>query len=262
MRAVRAALLPLLLILASTCGLPGVYYLEPPGPPVTPATPLGGSFQVNTTSRAGDIAVTFLGYEYYYKCYGANDASLTNDQIYGSESYDYSTLLAHGFHRLCRGVSNASGPSVDPSPGASSPPVVNVRLIEPGDIGQIVTISLVINDINWSYGAGLSSGVPVSYLTYSSVGSPSTVAIEVRRFVADSVECKTFESNSTSGKPTNWDFSAPDADVTTAMQQQIIDGSGTMYVMVYAVSYGWGDDNSVVRSYPVYLGFTSTQVLY
>jgi hypothetical protein len=257
----RAALLPLLLVVAFSCGLPGNYYLEPPGPPTTPATPLGGSFQVNTTTRAGDIAATFLGYEYYYKCYGANDATLANDQVYGNESYDSSTLLAHGFHRLCRGVSNVGGLDVDPSPGASSPPVVNMRLIEPGDIGQVVTISLVINDINWSYGAGLDTGDPVSYLTYSSVGSPSTVAVEVRRFVADSVECKTFESNATSGKPTNWNFSAPDVDVTAAMQQQIVDGSGTMYIMMYAVSYGRGDDNSVVRSYPVYLGFTSTQVL-
>jgi hypothetical protein len=271
MRALKGALLPLVLILAGTCGLPATYYLDPPVAPGV-ATPLGGeSFRVMTTDRSADIAATFLGYEYYYKCYG-DEADVTADQGYGSEVYDYSTLLSRGFHRICRGPSNIlSGVDPDTSPAASSPPVLNMRQIDLLDlpvndsIAAGITIQVWINDPNQPSGLSVpqASGLPASYLIYSPPsGFPiDPVALEVRRYVAGaSLKCKTFDSNYTvSG---NWD-SATDVDISAAIWSDVVANGGLLYILVYAVCYGRGDDNiTVVRSYPVYLGYTRTQVVY
>jgi hypothetical protein len=268
-RAPRAALLPLLLILACSCGLPGNYYLEPPSAPGL-ATPTGGeSFRVTTTDRSADIAATFLGYDYYYKCFGADDAALAADTVYGGEAYDYSILLSRGFLRLCRGPSNVSGISQDVSPGQSSPPLLNIRQIDmlnlPLDdsITGGYTISMWINDINQPSGLSRPTGTPASYLEYSPpTGLPlSRVGIEVRRYVAYSgSECKTFDSNTI--VLDNWLSLGADADLSAAAYSLVqASADKYLYIVVYAVSYGRGDDGSTVRSHPVYLGYTRTVIL-
>jgi hypothetical protein len=270
MRALRAGLLlPLVLLVAAACGLPGTYYLEPPATPGL-ATPDGGeSFRITTTDRSTDIAATFLGYDYYYKCFGANDSVLLADTVYGSESYDYLTLLGRGFFRMCRGPSNVAAVVQDVSPGQSAAPLLNLRQIDslnlPVDdtLTAGTTIYLWINDINQPSGLGHAPGTPASYLEYSPPsGSPlSPVAMEVRRYVAFSgTECKTFDSNLTvSG---NWQAGGVDPDLSAAAYAQV-DASADkyLYIVVYAVSYGRGDDNSTVRSHPVWLGTTRTAIL-
>ncbi len=270
MRAMRAGLLlPLALLLAVSCGLPGTYYLEPP---VTPglATPTGGeSFRITTTDRSSDIAATFLGYDYYYKCFGADDSALQADTVYGNESYDYSTLLSRGFLRMCRGPSNVGAVTQDVSPAQSTAPLLNLRQIDslnpPVDdtLTAGTTISLWINDINQPDGLGHARGTPASYLVYSPPSGPplSPVAMEVRRYVALSgTECKTFDSNLTvSG---NWQAGGVDPDLSAATYSQVqASPDKYLYIVVYAVSYGRGDDNSTVRSHPVWLGTTRTAIL-
>jgi hypothetical protein len=269
MRTLRAGLLPLVLILACSCGLPGAYYLEPPDTAgLTPATGSGQSFRVRTTDRSGDIAATFMGYEYYYKCYGNDtDAAFITDQGYGSEYYDYAALLSRGFHRFCRGPSNVAGIVQDSSPTSSSPPILNMRQVDLFDlpIDDSVTAGTVIrvwiNDINEPAGLSVTPPAPASYLSYdppSTLPLP-TVAMEVRRFVAGTAQCKTFDSNATVSD--NWLAGGADTDLSDAVYQQVI-GSAfkELYIMVYAVTYGRSDDATTVRSYPVYLGYVTTAI--
>lgn len=271
MRATRAGLLlPLALLLAASCGLPGAYYLEPPSlSGLTPALGSGQSFRLKTTDRSGDIAATFIGYEYYYRCF-ADLSTLGQYDDYGSEYYDYTTLLNNKFLRLCRGVTTVTGIVADTSPSSSSPPILNMRQIDLLDlplddsVTPGTTVYLWINDesINAPAGLGFGAGTHASYLTYSPPSNlpAPVVAMEVRRFVAAPAGCKPFNRNSEVSGYTNWDETGPDADITAELWNAVEAGAGEMHVLVYAVTYGVGDDKSIVRSYPVCLGYTTTTV--
>lgn len=258
MRALRAGLLlPLVLLVAAACGLPGTYYLEPPDTAgITQSTASNGeAFNLRTSSRAGDIAATFLGYEYYYKCF-ATEAEAIALLGYGSNNL-YTDLTSAGFLRLCRGPNNG-GLSENTSPDVTSLPLAPINVL---DAGQIFTLSMRINDsaAPAPFGAGT-----YSYVIYTPPsGLPaSPTAIEVRRFVAGSGttagHCKPFVSNA--DILDNWEDSPPDADVTAAMLSTIFSGDGDIYIVMYAVSYGRGDDASALRSYPVCLGYTRTHI--
>lgn len=250
----RLALLPLLAVLLLTgCGLPGNYYLEPPGPPTTPATPSNGEgFTLSTTSRAGDIGATFFGYEYYYKCYSTDTAAYSQTG-FGADN-QYTDLVSAGFLLLCRGLNN-TGSSADSSPGNRAVPLLR---FDTADVGSVFPVTMWINK-GESPAELIALGVnaPASYLRYNSPSDATAdfIAIELRRFVADATLCKTFDSNT--NVPGNW--VGTDADTSAAMLSELFDGE--IYITMYAVSYGRGDDGTFVRSSPVCLGYTRTVVL-
>jgi hypothetical protein len=251
----RLTLLPLLaVLLLAGCGLPGNYYLEPPSPPTTPATPSNGEgFTLTTTSRGGDIGATFFGYEYYYKCY-STDAAAYSQTGFGADN-QYTELVSAGFLLLCRGVNN-TGSAADSSPGNRAVPLLR---LDTADVGSVFAVTLWIN--KGESPAELGVTAPASYLRYDSPSNATAdfIAIEARRFVAGTTLCKTFDSNARVGYNGNW--FGTDADTTAAMLTEI-NGDGLLYIVMYAVSYGRGDDGSFVRSSPVCLGYTRTQVLY
>jgi hypothetical protein len=260
----RLALLGVIL-LETGCGLPDAFYLQPPlaGSPLPNGAQVNQPFFLTGSSRSNDINVTFTGYELYYKCYGTSDtAAITADQNYGSSSYTYNDLLLNKFYRVCRGPGSGGALAIDttPSPTANAP-LIDIQRIDSSNIGSTFTVKITVND-----GAPTLPGfttlfqgspIPVTYFQYlPPSGTTPTAGWEIRRYVqADASTqgsvCKTFAANGyyPGVNPANW--SASDADVTSATAS-----SPQIYVMLYALSYGTGIDGAFRESSPTWLGYT------
>lgn len=248
-------------VLEVGCGLPDAYFLVPPTATQIGSGLLNSSFVITGTSRANDIDVIFTGYEIYYKCYGPFD-SLDADKNYGSTSNTYIDLLQNGFHRVCRGPGYVVTPlSPDTYPGTATAPLVDIDRIDSGNAGNAYTVR--INFADPSPPSFDFTTSPVSYFQYTPPGGPSpTKGWEIRRFVqADATlgsVCRTFASNPYyGGSIQNW--TQTDTDLTPTVYNNAL-GTGQINVMLYAVSYGTGLDNSPRYSYPVYLGYTLLQI--
>jgi hypothetical protein len=269
MRPIRILVLLALAVLGAGCGLPDSYYIQQPLAG-TPASTLNAVFQILGTTRSNDILVTFMGYELYYKLYGADDATLTADKKYGTSDYTATDLTDASFQRLCLGQGSVAGLTPDTYPGTASAPSVNMSVIAPAALGTSYTINIVFNDPAAPDFGFLHAGnpsAPISYFEYVPANETTpTAGMEVRRFVQADPSlgnaCATFASNSYYGF-VNYDFGS-DADLTynTNMAAQVAANGGNVFIMIYAVSYGKADDGTAQQSYPVYLGYTQLPVTY
>jgi hypothetical protein len=272
MRLVKRLALLAIVLLEVGCGLPDAYYVYPPaiGTAATPTTPI---FVINGTSRSQDILVTFWGYELYYKFYGANDATLTADENYGSPNYTTANLISSGFHRVCLGPGNVTGLTPDTNVGSASAPLINMHVIDPPSVGSNYQINIIFDDSNPPALGFLSLGqptAPVSYYEYiPAAQTVPTFGMEVRRYVVlpaivGGNACKTFASNYyyNSMGFTNYDSTA-DVDVQSpsSLWPAVSSNGGLIYIIIYAVSYGQAQDGSFQTSSPVYLGYTQLQVM-
>ena len=236
MRILKGALLPLLLALAVSCGLPGTYYLEPPDTSAfPPATGSGQSFRLTTTDRSGDIAATFLGYEYYYKCFGSDsDATFTSDQGYGSEYYDYidpdiprlSPLLPRAVKRLRHhcgfipGLELAASPEHAPDRSLRPAP----RRCHRGGHHALRVSQRHQPARGTQRGPRAACELPAiqpAFRASCTPGPVDPVAMEVRRYVAGTgSQCKTFDSNATVSD--NWLSGGTDVDLPDAVYQAVL----------------------------------------
>jgi hypothetical protein len=167
-----------------------------------------------------DINVTFTGNELYYKFY-ANISDITGNDYDSSNTSDPSVqLTAKGFFPLVAGT--------DSVPNRLDPVIpIGTSLAA---AGSIVTVTLVTNGIS----------------TYS---IPSGPGGEVRRDVASvssPTQYKDFQTDLTS--PSNYVFS--DADVASMPMT-----GGSVYVAMYALSFGYTGASTPQRSVPTYLGY-------
>jgi len=278
MRKLRWLLLLGAVVLEAGCGLPDEYYLMPPR--------VSGQFaltsqnaQITGTNRSDDILIQFIGYELYYKFFAPNDPSSTylQDQNYGGPNNTVSDLQQHGFQRVCLGPGPAPGGSPDRSPGYSSAPLINIQNIDSGNLaGGGYAINIIMNDLHPPAFISSSSGAALlSYFTYAPPpGTTPTTGMEIRRFVQEYpyIEsgqfCAPFASNlnwqPTGLTPHNFDditFGQVDIQALQPAWLSYVAGSGTIYIMMYAVSYGLSTQLNYQRSSPVYLGYTPIQVL-
>lgn len=215
-------------LLETGCGLPDTYYLQPPT--VVTLAPGPGYYQFSNPIHDPnhDINVNFTGDELYYKFY-VNISDIEVSAYDPSNTSDPSVqLTAKGFWPVCL--------STD-SPPTRTDPVIAIGA-SLAQAGSTVTVML------------LMSSAP------SSFSIPSGPNGEVRRDVQNLLlptTYKTFETNpNLSGN-----YILGDADMTTTLL-----GASTVYVAMYALSFGYTGTSTPQRSVPVYLGylqFTSFQ---
>lgn len=273
MHALKVSTLAALVILEVGCGLPSPYFLSPPTVSGL-FTQFTQTCAIQNANRSQDYQATFQGFELYYKFYGySSDANFYQDQQYGTTSYTPTDLVnGHGFHRVTLGRGTNSTLTPDSTPGNSSAPLININLLDPADIANTFNIVITFND---STGAGATSlatttGYPTPFSYYhlgpttGATGIATEVYYEVRRFLAINSSqafasgCEFF-SNNNSSPSYNVDYASlgSDSDVgNTAYTSSYANGpNGALYLMVYAVAYGFAG-SQVVYSSPTYLGWT------
>jgi hypothetical protein len=281
MRNLRWLLLLGAVVLEVGCGLPDAYFLDPPR--------VSGSFGISTlnaqitgTNRVGvDLDIQFLGYELYYKFYAPTDpnSTLLQDQGYGGPNNTVSDLQQHGFQRVCLGPGSASGGNPDRSPGYSSAPLINIKSIDPGNLNSgDYRIDIIMNSATPpAFPFSANAGALVSFFAYTPPlpATIPTAGMEIRRFAQAYVYidggqfCAPFATNHnwTAGEtPPNYDYTQPgQVDVTPLSGVWLTSvspgGDGSLYLMMYAVSYGIATDQGFQRSSPVLLGYTQIQVI-
>jgi hypothetical protein len=259
MRLTKGLFLFPIILAGAACGLPDAYYLEPPvADPIMSQTT--SYCEIAGTGRTSDTLVTFMGYELYYKLYGAPPKS---DLGFQSVQYTYSDLQNAGFFRVCRGPGSLSALGADTTPGTASAPLVDISVMDPGSIGNNFTVNIYFNQ-SAPAGFGLSSTANVSFFVYYPPStSTATNAMEIRRYAQADPSlgnvCKTFAPDSTYPFP---NFTPGDTDgVTATMRTDAYNNGGILYIMMYAVSYGKADDGTYIRSSPTYLGYTQLYVI-
>jgi hypothetical protein len=250
---IGAALAALLLSFAG-CGLPDSFYLSPPSIGVSTgalASALSGNFVIQHTDRSSEP--DFRGYELYYKLYTGPppvaDQNLGTAATTSTSTVD-ALMTQSGFLTLCR------GPSVSPPPATASAQAVApdtsvatrtlpLILIDPSDRGSNFTITINVNPVNQSSGSDSATN-----FTYT---APTGVYLqEVDRHVNGVIpgvgvpRCMPFTFGQGYYQPSDLDISA----IWSAIQ-------GTLYIAVYAVSYGLQDLSTPIYSYPVYMGYLS-----
>jgi hypothetical protein len=218
LRARLVALLAVVLV-ATGCGLPAPYYLAPPGMPLLGLADFSvPRFYVESTTANGDVnEPDFRGFELYYKLY-KDEASIQAGFGSDSQLSDMS-----GFLPMCM--------STDTSPQGRSAPLI---WIDPLDRGEVFTATL-----NFSMPGAAAC-------TYTGPVTGTPVSISVRRAVSTGgTECKTFDY--LEFMPADADFAAIAADFEF--------GVDSIFIGVYALSYGKQDLATTIWSSPVYLGW-------
>ena len=220
------------------CGLPDSFYLSPPS--ASQAQPLDGLFTIQHTDRSSEP--DFRGYELYYKLYSS--APPAADTNLGSTTGTVDLLTSNGFLTLCK------GPVVTAPSGASSQAVsadVSVAtrvapliLIDPNDRNASFTVTINVNpaggtDAGTSYSYAAPSGSYQQEIDRHVTGSIATVGVQ---------RCMPFTYGQGYYQQTDPDISAI-WPVT----------GGTLYIAVYAVSYGLQNLSTPIYSYPVYMGY-------
>jgi len=230
MRFFRFVTLFALVLVAVSCGLPSSYYLSPPtlGPGGAQGDPTSGFFQILSTSANSEEE--FRGFELYYK-FDATAPTGTEINL-GNSTNDVTTLTNAGFLTVCSGDSTR-----DATPTQRTLPLIPIQQADRG-----TTFSVTINVNPQSPDATL-----VNY-TYTAAAA-GTVEVQIDRHVFDTTTggCKPFTF-------IRWlpgNYSTADADMTNLGTLQ----SSTIYLVMYAVSYGLQDVSTPIYSYPVYLGY-------
>ncbi len=238
MRAHRlACLLAVSALLGTGCGLPDPYYLSPPV--VTVASTLDYKFQLQTTDRTAEPE--FRGYELYYKIY-ASDSAAQAEQNVGGTDPGVSALTAKGFMAATRGLAYqppSGGLAADASADTRTAPLLPIA---PSDRSSSFTIIINFNP---------ALGVTYEPTTNFSYTSPTTGAIlqAIDRHVNSTPSgCKPF----TFGQGY---YVQQDQDVSAVWSSLGSAPGSTIYVAMYAVSYGLLDVSTPIYSYPVYMGY-------
>jgi hypothetical protein len=260
------ALLPACLAVAG-CGLPDDYYLVPPALSTPVMQELTSTCTLQGTGRSDDILVTFMGYDLYYKL---SAAAPTTDAGYGSATSSVATLKSNGFYRVCRGPGSVPGLAADTSPSAVSEPLIDISVIDPGSIDAAYGVTVTFNAVTTpDFGFSVTGNpvAPISYYAYTPpLGSAPTAGMEIRRATQADVGlgnvCKTFAPDDCY-RASFINYSTQDSDgVTSAIRSAALSNGGSIYVTLYAVSYGKAADNTYQTSSPTYLGCTKLQVIY
>jgi hypothetical protein len=238
MKALRLLLLLGAAALQAGCGLPDSYFLQAPAA-VTQSGQSSINFQFNNPIHALtgtlDLNVNFIGNELYYRIYA--DYTTINQNVYDSTSAsDPSTQLQNaGFLPMRSGSDQTNSPSI---------PLINIQ----GLAATGSTVTVVV------------SQSAASMASYYAVASGPTG--EIRRDVMDLYNnvnhFKVFATNANTPSYSQYNYLASDSDMvfdTTIAPEITTVGSNTVYVAVYAVSYGTSISSTPVRSAPTYLGF-------
>ena len=228
-----------------SCGLPDAYFLAAPVLTSAAATGTGNfpafSNPAHALTGTQDLNVTFMGNELYYRFYTFNELPSINANVYDSTNpADPSTQLQNAGFLPVRSPNDLTGsPSI---------PLIAIDAAL-GAAGSTVTVVLS------PLAAANSSTFTVSG------GGPS---LEIRRNVFDTVNpsntghYRVFATNPNMGSILN--YGAADADMqpidssSNAPYIQINQNS-TVYVAMYALSYGLSVSSAPIRSAPVYLGY-------
>jgi hypothetical protein len=231
----RVVKLLVLLACAATlggCGLPDQYYLQPP---IAQATAPGLYFAfLNPDHISGDSNVTFKGYELYYQFYADSISINSNAYDPNSTADVVSQLTSNKFLPV---VSD-----IDSFPARSIPVVP----VDAADIGTSFSVHVNINtvgttDSNFSFSPVIVS--PTGNLRRNVKGTNFYLGFY-----------KPFYSNSTySG---NYD----PFDLDCSLIAGTINSTGTVYLAMYALSYGLQGISTPLRSIPVYLGYLQLQI--
>jgi hypothetical protein len=228
----------LAIVFAETgCGLPDEYYLQPP----VQGTPGTNYFVFSNPSHSADFAVTFTGFELFYKFYSVGDTININAYDPNNPSPPDVQLLNAGFLPITAGTD---------VPVNRLDPVIPVDTI---NAGFSFTIQVSINPT--------PGGNPVS--SYSPSESASVTSTEIRRYVTDptpSYGWKNFLSNFYIYQSTT-NYLPTDKDFNSTLLSTASNNGGFVVMAMYALSYGLSGISTPTRSTPVYLGSLNVQVL-
>jgi len=213
------------------CGLPSPYFLAAPVAGILVAGGPTASFG-NPGSLLGS-QTTLAGFEVYYK-FSVTTPSGNDINLGGGGTPGPGVLQANGFYPMCLYL-------VDSPPISRTAPMIS---ISGSDAPSTFTITLTI------------STAAASTSSYTSPSTLSTVTQQIGRYVSYTsapTNSRAFASNNLFSSPSP-DYTPTDTDVQAVYSQA--QSLGNVYVILYAITYGFQLGTSVVQySTPTYLGY-------
>jgi hypothetical protein len=231
MRGLKSILLLGCILVICGCGLPDQYYIQPP----TLGTFAGGTgnqFNFSNPDHTKDLNITFKGYELYYQLFPTTASIPSNPYDPNNPTDVYNQLLAAGYRLMTA--------SADLYPNRTDP-VIPISI---GDIGTAFSVTVSITtDI-----------LPSAQFTTSILGFGN-----LRRSVQDIPggpyypNYKDFQRNALNN------YGPLDADCSGILSY--VGGTGnSVWIAVWAASYGLIGVSTPQRSVPIYLGYITIQI--
>jgi hypothetical protein len=238
MQGLKLILLLAAILVEAGCGLPDQYFIQSPIPG-TIAGGTGNQFNFFNPDHTKDLNITFKGYELYYQLYPQNATININPYDPNNTADVYTQLTTAGYRMMTA--------STDLYPNRTDP----VIPIAVSDIGSSFSVTVQITTVVTP---------PVQAAQYTTTASTLGFG-NLRRNVQDgaggpySPNYKDFQYNINS--PNNYILG--DADCGN-IQSALIGSGNSVWIAVFAASYGVIGVSTPQRSVPIYLGYLTIQI--
>jgi hypothetical protein len=231
MKKLRWLLLLGAVMLEVGCGLPDVFFLQPPA--VVTLAPGPGFFEFTNPGhdpKVNDINVNFTGVELYYKLYADPTQIELNAYDQSNPSDPSVQLSAKGFFPICLSTDH---------PANRTDPVIPIG----------TSLALAGSDVK-IYINNPPATADSSY--YVLVSGLNVIMGIIRRNIPDPIQTtnyKTFQQNQFT--LTDPSYVSTDGDVSLIFSSL----QSSIYIAMYAISFGYTGTSTPSRSAAVYLGY-------